>query len=131
MIRSRGLPKRGEHGGTSSMGMSSRLRLVAGTGGRVEGPDDARSFDAFFEEEAQPLFRRMCLVTGDRSEAEEIMQDAFLALFERWDRIQSLDDPVGYLYRTAFNRWKRLSRRASRQLRALTGAVEPQDAVAT
>ena len=109
------------------MGMSSRLRLVAGTGGRVAGPADAPSFDAFFEEEAQPLFRRMCLVTGDRSEAEEIMQDAFLALFERWDRIQSIEDPVGYLYRTAFNRWKRLSRRAARQLRALTDTVNRRD----
>ena len=79
------------------------------------------SFEDFFEAEALSLFRRMCLVTGDRSEAEEIVQDAFLALFERWDRVQGLDDPVGYLYRSAFNRWKKLGRRAARELRELTG----------
>lgn len=73
------------------------------------------------------MFRRMCLVTGDRQEAEEVLQDAFLALFERWDRVQSMDDPVGDLYRTAFNRWRRLSRRAARQLRALARSVDPAD----
>ncbi len=31
------------------------------------------------------LFGALCLVTGDRDEAEEIMQDAFLRLWERWD----------------------------------------------
>ncbi len=75
------------------------------------------TFDAFFETEAETLFRRMCLVTGDRFEAEEVVQDAFLALFENWDRVRGLDDPVGYLYRSAFNRWKKRSRRAARQLR--------------
>lgn len=107
--------------------MSSRLRLVTSTGGRVDGSAGRLSFDVFFEEEAGPLFRRMCLVTGDRQEAEEILQDAFLALLERWDRVQSMEDPVGYLYRTAFNRWKRLSRRAARQLREIARAGDRTD----
>jgi RNA polymerase sigma factor (sigma-70 family) len=107
--------------------MGSRLRLVASASGRAAGSAGAFSFDSFFEEEAGPLFRRMCLVTGDRQEAEEILQDAFLALLERWDRIQSMDDPVGYLYRTAFNRWKRLSRRAARQLRERARIVDRTD----
>jgi RNA polymerase sigma-70 factor (ECF subfamily) len=106
--------------------MSSRLRLVAAAGGRIA-EAGALSFDAFFQDEAPQLFRRMCLVTGDRGEAEEILQDAFLSLFERWDRVASMDDPVGYLYRTAFNRWKRRSRRAARELRTFTGAVDRQD----
>jgi DNA-directed RNA polymerase specialized sigma24 family protein len=42
------------------------------------------SFEAFFEAEARTLFRRLCAVTGNSAEAEEIMQDAFLALWERW-----------------------------------------------
>ena len=45
------------------------------------------SFEAFFDAEARALFRRLCAVTGNSAEAEEIMQDAFLALWERWDRI--------------------------------------------
>jgi hypothetical protein len=27
------------------------------------------------------------------------MQDAFLKVLERWDRVMDLDDQVGYLYR--------------------------------
>jgi DNA-directed RNA polymerase specialized sigma24 family protein len=34
-------------------------------------------------------------VTGDRYEAEEVAQEAFLRVFERWDRVGALDDPTG------------------------------------
>jgi DNA-directed RNA polymerase specialized sigma24 family protein len=44
------------------------------------------AFETFFETEARSLFRRLCIVTGNSAEAEEVVQDAFLALWERWDR---------------------------------------------
>jgi RNA polymerase sigma factor (sigma-70 family) len=83
------------------------------------------SFDEFFAAESQTLYRRMCLVTRDHHEAEEVVQDAFLSLYERWDRVSGVPDPVGYLYRTAFNAWKKRSRRAGRAIR---NAVTPQPA---
>jgi DNA-directed RNA polymerase specialized sigma24 family protein len=46
----------------------------------------SRTFEAFYEAEAKILFRRLWLVTGDRAEAEELMQDAFLVVWQRWDR---------------------------------------------
>jgi len=76
-----------------------------------------RSFDEFFAAESETLYRRMRIVTRDHHEAEELVQDAFLAMYERWDRIATIADPVGYLYRTAFNLWKRRSRRAARAIR--------------
>jgi RNA polymerase sigma factor (sigma-70 family) len=75
----------------------------------LEGP---RSFERFFEAEHSRLFGTLCLVTGNRAEAEEIMQDAFLRLWERWDRVSGLDDPTGYLYRTAMNVFRNRYRRA-------------------
>jgi RNA polymerase sigma factor (sigma-70 family) len=72
----------------------------------------ALSFEEFFAAESQQLFRRMWLVTGNRAESEEITQDAFLALWERWDRVAALEDPTGYLYRTAMNMFKKRYRRA-------------------
>jgi RNA polymerase sigma factor (sigma-70 family) len=78
---------------------------------------DPPSFDVFFADESQTLFRRMWLVTRDRYEAEEIVQDAFLSVYERWDRVSVMDDPTGYLYRTAFNVWKKRGRRAARAMR--------------
>jgi hypothetical protein len=43
------------------------------------------------------------VITGSRGEAEDLAQEAFTRLFERWDRVAALDDPTGYLHRTATN----------------------------
>jgi RNA polymerase sigma-70 factor (ECF subfamily) len=65
-------------------------------------------------------------MTGNRHEAEEITQDAFLALWERWDRVAGMEEPVGYLYRTAMNVFrKRLRRAATAVRRAVSRADEP------
>jgi RNA polymerase sigma factor (sigma-70 family) len=98
--------------------MSQRpLRLVRDPGADAPGVTNPRSFDEFFAAESQTLYRRMRLVTRNHHEAEEMVQDAFLSLYERWDRVSGLPDPVGYLYRTAFNAWKKRSRRAARAVK--------------
>lgn len=80
---------------------------------------DPLSFDEFFAAESETLYRRMRLVTRDHHEAEEVVQDAFLSLYQRWDRMAEVPDPVGYLYRTAFNAWKKRTRRAARAVRSV------------
>jgi RNA polymerase sigma-70 factor (ECF subfamily) len=79
--------------------------------------DRAAAFEDFVESEHARLFGALCLVTGDRYEAEDVMQDAFVRLLERWGRVRSLEDPVGYLYRTAMNLLRRRRRRAALALR--------------
>jgi RNA polymerase sigma-70 factor, ECF subfamily len=101
--------------------MSQRpLRVVRG--GRPADPPvgspEGLDFDDFFASESENLFRRLWLVTRNRAEAEEVMQDAFLSLYERWDRMSDVEDPKAYLYRTAFNAWNKRSRRAARAVRA-------------
>jgi DNA-directed RNA polymerase specialized sigma24 family protein len=39
----------------------------------------ASSFEEFYEATCRPLFTTLCLVTGNRHEAEEVSQDAFVA----------------------------------------------------
>jgi RNA polymerase sigma-70 factor, ECF subfamily len=75
------------------------------------------SFEDFFNQESPILFRRLCLITGNRHEAEDVMQDAFLRVYERWDRVRDMGDPTGYLYRTAFNVFRRRARRAALAVR--------------
>jgi RNA polymerase sigma-70 factor (ECF subfamily) len=75
------------------------------------------SFDSFFEQNRARLFGAMTLVTGSRHEAEEIAQDAFLRLWERWDRVATLEDPTGFLFRTAMNVFRNRARRAALALR--------------
>jgi RNA polymerase sigma factor (sigma-70 family) len=82
--------------------------------------EDAReglSFEAFYDAESRVLFRRLWLISGNRAEAEEIMQDAFLRLLERWDRIERLSDPSAYLFRTAMNVFRRRYRRSALAIR--------------
>lgn len=41
------------------------------------------------------------------------MQDAFVRVWERWDRVQQMDDRVGYVYRIAMNGFRTAYRRAA------------------
>ena len=52
-------------------------------------------FTAFFAEEHRGLLKALYFVTGNRADAAELMQDAFLKLWERWDRIDRIADPTG------------------------------------
>jgi RNA polymerase sigma-70 factor (ECF subfamily) len=90
---------------------------------------EPESFVAFFEAHHARLYGTLCLVTTDRAEAEDVMQEAFLKLWERWDRVRAHPDPGGYLYLTAFNLFRSRLRRTTRAARrALTGS--PTDPLA-
>jgi RNA polymerase sigma-70 factor (ECF subfamily) len=82
------------------------------------------SFEDLFADEHQKLFRALYLIIGSSHEAEELMQDSFLRVLERWD---NLLNPTGYLYRTALNatrsRFRRLKMAATRTL----APGEPED----
>jgi RNA polymerase sigma factor (sigma-70 family) len=94
-----------------------------------EGPLD---FATFFAEEHRELFRFLCFVTGDRADAADLMQDAFLKLWERWDRIDQIADPKGYLFRVALNGSRKRARaavRAARKLVPIASSYDPFDEV--
>jgi RNA polymerase sigma-70 factor, ECF subfamily len=73
-----------------------------------------RDFRAFFEDEHRRLLKTLYFVTGDRQEAADLMQEAFLKLWERWDRIETIDDPRAYLFRAALNGSRMRARSARR-----------------
>ena len=90
----------------------------------------SRRFEDFFGEEHARLFGALCFVTRDRHEAEEIMQDAFLRMWERWDKVR-FDDPSAYLFRTAFNVFRNRYRRSVLGLRRTLSIVPSDDTFAT
>ena len=96
----------------------------------AEVAEESRSFEELFDSEHARLFGALCLVTGDRHEAEEIMQDAFLRVWERWDRISGLDDPQAYLFRTAMNVFRNRYRRAALAVRRTVSLAPTEDAFA-
>jgi RNA polymerase sigma factor (sigma-70 family) len=91
---------------------------------------DTLTFEEFFTAENARLFGALSVMTGNRSEAEEVMQDAFLAVWERWDRVVSMESPVGFLYRTALNLHRKRARRAALALRKAVKLVPEDDALA-
>jgi RNA polymerase sigma-70 factor, ECF subfamily len=88
--------------------------------GATRSASAAPTFEDLFAGEHERLFRALYLMTGNSQEAEELMQDAFLKIWERWDRVAAMDEPGGYLYRTAVNlarnRLRRLALAARRTL---------------
>jgi RNA polymerase sigma-70 factor (ECF subfamily) len=106
--------------------MSESLHLAA-EAPTSEDLEASRSFETFYDAESQTLFRRLWLVTGNRAEAEELMQDAFLKVWERWDQVDAMDDPVGYLYRTAMNLFRKRYRRAVLAIQRSIGLAPSRD----
>jgi RNA polymerase sigma-70 factor (ECF subfamily) len=96
------------------------------------GPETAQgTFESFFAAQSDRLFGAMCVVTRDPGEAEELTQEAFVRVWERWERVRTLDDPVGYLYRTAMNCFRMALRRQAvrRRLGIERATPDPFDAV--
>jgi RNA polymerase sigma factor (sigma-70 family) len=81
----------------------------------------AASFEEFFRGEQLRLHRVLFAITRSRPEAEDIAQDAFLKVWEQWDRVSEMDDPAGYLHRTAINGFRDRSRRFVLAMRRAVG----------
>ena len=92
--------------------------------------DGGARFEDLFHAQRDRLCSALWLLTRDRHEAEEIAQEAFVRVWERWDRRGAPDDAVGYLFRTAMNVMRNRRRRAAVALRRATGSEEGPDELA-
>ena len=86
------------------------------------------SFEAFFELEQERLLRLLWMVTGSLQEAEDIVQDAFLRVWERWPKVSSMESPTGYLHHAAMNIFRNRYRRARVALHKTIASDPPVDA---
>ena len=86
------------------------------------------SFEDFYEVEEAGLFGALTLITGNRHEAEELKQEAFLKVWERWNLVQGMANPTGYLYRTAMNAFRGRLRRTRVAARKLIDPEYERDA---
>jgi DNA-directed RNA polymerase specialized sigma24 family protein len=92
----------------------------------------SKDFRTFFEDEHRRLYKTLYFVTGDRAEAADLMQEAFLKLWERWSgstpsRIRS---PTWFKVALNGNRMRaRAARRAPRRQIPLGIVRDPFDDV--
>lgn len=88
----------------------------------VDSTDDSEGlasedFERFFRATHLRLIRALTLMCGDIHEAEDVAQEAFVKVWERWDRVRSMGRPEGYLYRLALNGHRYRQRRLNRAFR--------------
>ncbi|HYU15563.1 MAG TPA: sigma-70 family RNA polymerase sigma factor [Candidatus Acidoferrum sp.] len=106
-------------------GPSPRLLLVeTAAPSRAAETGALDPFESFFDATYERLLRALYLVTGDRHEAEDLAQEAFVRAYERWDRVSRTGNPAGYLYRTALNAYRSRLRRIAVAARRAMRRIE-------
>jgi RNA polymerase sigma-70 factor (sigma-E family) len=79
---------------------------------------DAREFDAFYAASSRRVLGQLYAMTGDRSEAEDAVAEAYLRAWDRWSTVRDCASPEAWVrqvaYRTAVSSW----RKAVNRLRA-------------
>lgn len=111
--------------------MSEPFRVASNAQSSMEvTAEHTRDFEDLVHAEHGGLYSALCLITRDRGEAEDLTQEAFLKVWERWDRVREMEDPTGYLYRTAMNLYRNRLRRASVAIRRAVGLAPSRDALA-
>ena len=86
------------------------------------------TFDEFFARERDPVLGLAFALTGDRAVAEDVVQDAFLDAYRRWDRIGVYERPDAWVRRVVANRSVSAFRRRRSEIRMLVqlSTREPQ-----
>ncbi len=74
-----------------------------GTAGTPAAADARQQVSALYQEHALPLVKLAVLMTGEQETAEDVVQDAFLALYRRWPSLRDTGSAVGYLRSTVLN----------------------------
>jgi RNA polymerase sigma-70 factor, ECF subfamily len=72
-------------------------------------------FRALFDAERQPLLRFLCHLTGNANDAEDLLQETFLAVWRKRDQFQGRGSAGGYLRRTAFNLFLNTRQKSARR----------------
>jgi RNA polymerase sigma-70 factor (sigma-E family) len=86
----------------------------------VRGGLRRRQFEAFIADATDALFRAGHLMTGDAGAAEDLVQETFIRIARRWDRVRAMDHPVAYARRVLVNLAVTEAERRSRQRAELT-----------
>src|ERR1017187_10186671 len=75
----------------------------------------ADDFDMFYAATSRRLVGQIFAMTGDLSEAEDAVQEAYIRAWRRWPRIRAYNDPEAWLrvvaYRITVNSWRKARNR--------------------
>ena len=69
----------------------------------LTGLDARQHVSALYRTHALALVKLAVLMTGDQPTAEDVVQDAFLGLYRRWQSLRDADKALGYLRSSVLN----------------------------
>jgi RNA polymerase sigma-70 factor (sigma-E family) len=95
---------------------------VSGDSAEVVVAAERLGFEALFGAERSGMVRLAYVITGSSEVAEEVVQEAFVRLHQRWDTIES---PIGFLRTVVTNLSRSEVRRFQMQRRKTIPAVVP------
>jgi len=92
--------------------------------------DEAEEFGQLYERTRTRLAAQLYAFTGDAQDGADLVQEAFVRTWEKWNRVARYDDPEAFIRRVAFNLAKnRLRMRhmlpASRSIAEARSATDP------
>jgi RNA polymerase sigma-70 factor (sigma-E family) len=70
---------------------------------RLRASRSKREFDIYVTTAADRLYRTGYLMTGDAGETEDLLQETFVRVAQRWDRVRTMDHPLAYARRVLVN----------------------------
>ncbi len=86
---------------------------------------DHIGFDEFYTGTRHRLVTFLYAMTGDRAEAQDAAQEAYVRAWQRWSAVSAYDDPEAWLrtvaYRLCVNHWRKARNRVRAYLRHGTG----------
>jgi RNA polymerase sigma-70 factor (ECF subfamily) len=60
-------------------------------------------FTDLYEKHFSELAAQVCAYLGDATEAQDLVQEAFLRAWQRWDKVGGYEEPVAWVRRVAWN----------------------------
>ncbi len=83
------------------------------------------TFEVFYRRQYRQVLGLAIVLSGNRSVAEELVQEAFLTTLRQWDRVGAMDNPGAWVRTVVANSSVSWFRRAGAQARALIRLGSP------
>lgn len=77
------------------------------------------TFEVFYQQELRAVIGLAFALSGSRTAAEDLAQEAFLAAHKNWDRVGAYEKPGAWVRRVVANKSVSLFRRKVREAKAL------------
>jgi RNA polymerase sigma-70 factor (sigma-E family) len=103
---------------------------VTAEAGRPVTAEAARQVTALYQAHSLGLVRLAVIMLGDRGAAEDVVQDAFLGLYRRWDDLSDTASALAYVRSSVLNGCRTLLRQRSRRDRVVFAAPDAESAEA-